>query len=1259
MKKATGLLTLILFAAIAVASFYTVNRTPQRHRVGYVAEKTTRGSEDDPQARLNYEWRRLRNPQSNRIPRNIRQKELQFARTLPTREAVAIAKGQGNALAESSVLTWNARGPFNVGGRTRALAFDVSNENIILAGGVSGGLYRSTDGGATWTNTSGASQLHSITAIAQDTRAGKTNIWYCTSGEFRGGSAGGGGASFRGDGIFKSVDGGMTWTQLPATISDTPESFDQPFDFCWNIAVDPSNTSQDEVYAATFGGLQRSLDGGTTWATVKGGFSNSVSQYTDVVVTSTGVVYAAFSQSTNNGTDSPDRGIWRSTDGATWTEITPAGWPLVYNRVVLAVAPSDESRLYFFADTPISGLNGVSFWHYTYLSGDGSGAGGSWSNRSANLPALGDPVGNLDPQGSYDMIVCVKPDNPDVVFVGGTNLYRSTDGFATSTNWTWIGGYNTTNDISIYPNHHPDLHAQAFLPSNPNVVISGHDGGLSKTTNVMADSVIWSSLNSGYVTGQFYSVAIDHATAGNDIITGGLQDNGTYFTNNANASTPWLQIGSGDGGYTAIADGRSAFFSSVQNGKTFREIRNDAGQLSIWQRVDPAGGSGYLFINPYVLDPNDNDILYMAGGDRLWRNNAVSTIPPFSNDPATVGWTQLTNTAVGSGTISALAVSGSPANILYYGTTNGQVFRLDNADSGNPVPVNIGSGKGLPANAYVSSIAVDPIDGNRVLLVFSNYGIQSLFFTQNGGDSWTDVSGNLEENSDGSGSGPSARWAEIVPANSATYYFVATSAGLFSTTSLNGGSTIWAQEGASTIGNVVVDMIDARLADGLVVAATHGAGVFSANIPESEFLFPASNLTAQANGNDVLLQWTSPQGGGGQSGEVELVFDDGSFESFLGFTTGTGELVGGPFAPPSYPATLTSMSFLTAGSQTGDNVAIKIYLDPSGNATNPTGLQLAGTVSSVQIGPGGLFQTVDLSALNITLNSSATFFVSVEQLVPDQNVAVGLDTDAPNGNAFFGGNGSFSPISDAGFNGAYGIRAVVDISGSNAPAGEAAGTELTALSSRLSQGPGRLAAARGKRMVAPLSRTHKVNARQALAFNPQATLQSFNVYRSTSPGARATGTLISTVDAAVTSFDDLDLPDGTYYFQVTGVYDTGESIPSNEVSAVISVVSVADDEPQLPEAFSLQQNFPNPFNPTTVIQFALPQSALGQAVKLEIFNTLGQKVRTLVNAPQSPGVHVVEWDGHDAAGKQVASGMYLYRLRAGDFVAQRKMILMR
>jgi hypothetical protein len=119
-----------------------------------------------------------------------------------------------------------------------------------------------------------------------------------------------------------------------------------------------------------------------------------------------------------------------------------------------------------------------------------------------------------------------------------------------------------------------------------------------------------------------------------------------------------------------------------------------------------------------------------------------------------------------------------------------------------------------------------------VIVVFPNYGVISIYASENGGEDWAPVSGNLEENIDGSGCGPSVRWVSILYVEDRPIYFAGTSVGLFSTMDLDGMNTIWAQEGASTIGNVVIDMIDVRQSDGYVVVGTHGNGVYSTYLTE-------------------------------------------------------------------------------------------------------------------------------------------------------------------------------------------------------------------------------------------------------------------------------------------------------------------------------------------------------------------------------------------------------------------------------------------
>src|SRR5262249_55107012 len=168
--------------------------------------------------------------------------------------------------------------------------------------------------------------------------------------------------------------------------------------------------------AATFKGIYRSIDGGGSWASVLPADSG----YTEIAITSTGVMYAATRNSNLIR-------IWRSTNGTVWTPIQPPGFPTVAARVVFGLAPSNPRVVYVFAtSTNAPVFNGDMFWKYTYVSGDGSGAGGTWEDRTANKPT------DFITQGGYDMMVSVKPDDENFVILGGTDLYRSTDAFQTT-----------------------------------------------------------------------------------------------------------------------------------------------------------------------------------------------------------------------------------------------------------------------------------------------------------------------------------------------------------------------------------------------------------------------------------------------------------------------------------------------------------------------------------------------------------------------------------------------------------------------------------------------------------------------------------------------------------------------------------------------------------------------------------------------------------------------------------------------------------
>ncbi len=1097
------------FSAVCIFLFVCYLHMQKEESKLNTSARFSAGDDDDPQARLRHEWTMLRDPATNEIPSGIRQREMEFAKDLPKKEET-----------DNPDATWASRGPWNVGGRTRALGIHINDANLINAGGVSGGMWRSTDGGATWTKRTAVGSLHSVSCLAQDIRAGQTATWYYGTGERLGNSAGGNfSAVYTGNGIFKSVDNGVSWTQLASTMGGDPQSFDRSWDYVWNIAVHPTTGN---IYAAAYNAIYRSIDGGTNWTLVRGGAETGpYSEMTDVAIASDGTIYA-----TGSPGSSTLQGVWKSTDGTNWTNITPGDMSVV-RRIVIGIAPSNSNAVYFLAETPGLGLNNHSIWKY-------NATANTYQNRSANMPAYGTPVGDFDSQASYDLVITVKPDNENVVIIGGTNLYRSTDGFASTGNTVWIGGYATTNDISQYPNHHPDNHSLVFAPNNASILFSGHDGGISKTTNVLASPMVWQQLSVGYLTTQFYTVAMDHATNGSNTIIGGLQDNGCWKTTSASGTATWSSIGSGDGAFTAVSNGGGSDYVSSQNGVTYR---NFGAQFT---RVDPTGGTGYLFINPFVLDPNNSNIMYFAGGNYAWRNSDLTAIPAGSNNTTSVNWTRLDNSVItGQTQVSALAVSKvNPANRLYIARSpQGYLTRVDNANTGDPAGVDIGTA--IPTG-FISSVAVDPTDGSKVFVVFSNYNLASLWYSADAGATWTDVEGNLA-----GANGPSCRSVTIVPSGGTTTYYLGTSTGLYSTTSLSGTTTVWVQEGATSIGNVVVTFLDSRASDGVVMVGTHANGVYS-----------------------------NVGGGGLQTTAAPTV----NSPIAVGATTVSGT---------STEANGTTVQVYVNGVVTGTATTV------TGGAWTTTGLAalVAGNLVKAKATATGKLESVFSNEVTV----GAT---QITMYPGDANIDAAVDVrDILPIGRFFGVTGPARP------------------NGSLTWAGQTT-TAWTVPEATHADCDG----------------NGTVDANDV-----QGILTNYGRTRS-SPDAP----IVNRVDVCNALLHEIDK-------------ERDLSPAMKEIRNAI--VSYMKRELGITFDFALNQNWPNPFNPSTTIRFTVPMEVA--EARITIYDIAGREVWSHALDDVQPGNHEVVWNGETAALTNAASGMYIYRFTAGNYSATKRMLLLK
>lgn len=785
--------------------------------------------------RQEYYFRLLRSPLTNRIPDNIRQKELEFARNLDIQNK----SKKKNSILEN--VTYYEIGPYDVGGRTRGFGIDVRNSNILIAGGASGGIWKSTDGGASWVFKSSPTQTHGISSIVQDPI--NPDTWYAATAEFFGSArARGGDSHYYGTGIFHSTDNGETWNLLNSTATgpdpflpdsnDSDVIFNSVFDFVSRLVISPTTGTQ--FLASNAFGIFRSTDGYVNNELVLGAGNNHI--YSDIAVASNGNLIAVLSSAYSGVTVTSNPGIYFSEDdGITWNNITPSDFPSSHERSVVDISDSNPNIAFVLTSTDgtSSGMKlfRLDLTNYpTVVS----------QNRSANIPDFGGPVGDLDPQGSYNMTIRIHPTNPDFVLIGATNLFRSTDGFSTAppddgngntdpsvADDYWIGGYANENNVSQFTGHHPDNHQIVFDPNNSNRVFSLHDGGISLTEDITANPISWTTRENGYNVTQFYTVSI-HPNAGNSRIAGGTQDNGSpYFNyNTSGANNPYSDISSGDGAYQYL--GNTYLLSSSQKGRMLKWNYS----FNSLTYVKPTGSANQLFIHPFAVNPSDEDYVAYPETDHIWINDQMSTVSTgTSNFGTSEGWTELTsvNTGGSGHIISSLKfTTANPSNRLYYAGYDMNApptFHSTNPTVASP-SVNDRSIDIAAQGSYIHGIAVNLENGNEVLAVVSNYEVESVFHTIDGGFNWTAVGGNLE-----SPNGPSVRTAAITKnGDNNTVYFIGTSTGLYATETLDGSNTVWIRQAEDLIGNSVVEFLDYRASDKTLAIATHGRGLFLADV---------------------------------------------------------------------------------------------------------------------------------------------------------------------------------------------------------------------------------------------------------------------------------------------------------------------------------------------------------------------------------------------------------------------------------------------
>lgn len=829
-------------------------------------------NEEYSEKRLAHEFQMLRNPVTGTIPANIRAIELEAVSKIPQKPMGSVWARGGSVETNNA---YESIGPNNVGGRSRGLAFDKRNANIILTGGVTGGIFRSTDGGATWTFVSGENDIRSATSIVQD--PAHPDIWYCGTGEVFYPNSQSDIAGTVGYGMYKSTNNGVSWSKLSSTEDGKPNQFNGWFDLVHRIAVHPTT---GDVYAAIHNRIVKSSDGGQNWVTVLGGVTGNTSLggLTEVIVASDGSkIFAAIP---GDNTDRAAVGVWESSSGnaGAWKRIaggpkgaadSVAGWKpyQVWSRTVLALNAANNKLfvLYKNGDTAAGTTPKPEADLFRADMSSGNPVTYVWTNLNSYVPdEPGFNRAGVDPYttqfNGYNMSITVKPNLDNILFIGGTVLERvDLNQTNAALKFKRVGGYGTgffpQADSFIYPNHHPDVHGIYFPPGQNDIMYTVDDGGVQKTiTSVMADTVRWTELNTGLQTLQYQFINIQPDLDANFVI-GGAQDNGTQINLNTGADLSHQQIGGGDGAAAAVTQffktgntWKQYFYFTVVQGTLYRSnltwqlTNNNLDNTAYTQNeITPSGinEDDAQWLTLFVNDPDSNEHIYYNNLNKLYRTRNASTVTSSS-------WTEMTgvgNTIPSSNNMSAMAISKSMngTKYLYMGTDNGKVYRLNNPNFGaaSTTPVNI-TPSDMKAGYYVAGISVNPRSADTVLVVVSNYdaldpttgavtnNVSNIFWTGNAtaaNPTWQVLDGDLAR--------LSSQSCAIVVKNSGVEYYVGTSMGLYSTTAIAGNNTQWFNEGSGMLKKAIVRSLVCRQKDNTLVVGTHGNGAFIAAIGDA------------------------------------------------------------------------------------------------------------------------------------------------------------------------------------------------------------------------------------------------------------------------------------------------------------------------------------------------------------------------------------------------------------------------------------------
>ena len=696
---------------------------------------------------------------------------------------------------------WSELGPDNVGGRTRAFLQDKDTPSLMFVGSVSGGLFRSTSRGGSWSPINDYQENLNVNCIAQTTDG--VIIYGTGEGEFV--SVTGNAQvtpAFTGVGIFRSTDRGRSFTRVNSTSN------------FGNINSMASDIRQgvNVVYASTSGSIRKSTDNGVTWTLARAGASK------EVKVAVNGMVVA---QSGAN--------IVKSTDeGQTWTTITPPSGATI-SRASIAISPQDPNYIYVMISRGDSKLGGV------FRSKD---AGATWDQIVSESTPYFDPLSTVaSAQGYYNNVLTVNPLDKDHILMGGVYLAE----WKVGNNPRYIASLNDLGGAN--PAYvHADKHVFHWdMTTVPPTLVIGHDGGLSFSSDNLKT---FTSKNAGFNATQFYAVAADYE--GN--VTGGSQDNGTQYINKkGNTKKAAVEIKGGDGFQVDISVKNNAYvFAETYYGNVTRSRDYGKTQSCVWDRRiaktflnlndtskycehghgntwAPFNAKFRLWEHPDFT--NNESRLFLSRNGQLWMGIGVTD---FQKEPE---W-YLIATAHGSSQVWDIEPT-KDGNSVFFSNSN-TIYRIDGLNSAtydrwsafSTIPPGItitNLGFTFSSGRAISSIGLDPNDENTALITLGNYGFSNYVYKGSnmlGTPTFTNITNNLPAMPVFDG---------LIALSSSNLMFIATDLGVYA--SDDGGTNWSAQTNPANkfpkVGTLAIrQYVFPARNSGSIYAGTHGRGFF-------------------------------------------------------------------------------------------------------------------------------------------------------------------------------------------------------------------------------------------------------------------------------------------------------------------------------------------------------------------------------------------------------------------------------------------------